>query len=314
MSWAIAGLWLGILCAALGGDLFVRSVVLIATWLRVPSALAAATLAAFATSSPEISVSINAGLQGTPQIALGDALGSNIVNVCLILGLLLCIAPVPVEWSRIRREFLWAMLVPVWIGILLVDGNFSRLDGLLSIGLFAFWVGSVVIAALRYRDPDMQSMTDWRLGIRGLVLAAVGLALLIAAGRLIVWGASEIGRALGMTEFLIGATIVAIGTSAPELATAVLAKLRGHDEIGVGTLLGSNIFNCLLVASLAGVITPFAESLRAVLPSLIFGIVGVALLWPGRSTHLNRYRGIGLLAVYVLSVLIVWRLQTGPGH
>ncbi len=298
----------GILCAFAGGELFLRGVLGVSAWLRIPKAVTAATLAAFATSSPEVSVAVNAALAGTPQIALGDAVGSNIVNIGLVLGIVLCIGRVSFEWKTNLREWLFALLIPFLLIVFLADSEFNRMEAGLCLSLFTLWLLLALRQARRARTQIPRTLTR-KQEVTAVVYAVLGLGTLILAGSLIVTGASAIGTRLGMDAFLIGATIVALGTSAPELATAVVAKLRGHDEIGVGTLLGSNIFNCLFVTGITASIAPFREPVVHVLSSLLFGVVLVLALIPLRHRILPRSRGVVLLVIYALSVLAAWYTQ-----
>ena len=298
-----AALLVGILCAGAGGELFVRGTVGIASALRISPGIIAATVAAFATSSPELTVSITASLAGTPQIALGDALGSNVVNVALILALAILIKPLIARRPTIRRDFPVALAVPVVIGVLLIDGSLSRLDGMLLIVLFTGWLIAVLIEARRERSAAAEILGEGR-PLFAIAAGVAGLALLILAGKLIVAGATGIATAYGLDAFLIGATIVALGTSVPELATAVISGLRGHEEVGLGTILGSNIFNGLLIVGTAASIAPIAVDLRTVAPALILGATALALAYPPSSGVIARWRGGILLGVYAVYLLV----------
>jgi len=303
------GYWslvLGAACAAAGGELFVRGAVGLARWARVAPGIIAATVVAFATSSPELSVSVNAALAGEPQIALGDALGSNVVNVALILGLTLSISGIRNPRHRLRRDFPVALLVPVATGMLMLDGTLSRWDGALLLVLFIAWLVATVLEARRDR-----SAVGAMLGARhrwAIVMSCLaGLALLVLAGRLIVAGARSIALSFGIEEFIVGATVVAVGTSVPELATVLVAKLRGHDEISLGAILGSNIFNGLLIVAVAAVIHPIRVDWREVALALAFGLVVLVAVYPGRSAAIERRRGFLLLALYGLYVAAMLR-------
>lgn len=289
---------LGIFCAGIGGELFVRGTVGLGHWLRIPPGIVGATVAAFATSSPELSVALGSALAGSPQISLGDALGSNVVNVALILALALVISRIKAPRTSVRRDFPVALLVPVVTGALLLDGELSRLDGGLLLGGFAVWLAATIVEARRQRSAAEQVLGEHRGWLIALSCLA-GLAALVAAGKLIVSGASGIALAFGIDAFIIGATVVAIGTSVPELATAVIAKLRGHDEVSLGTILGSNIFNGLLIIGVAAVICPIAVAWREVAVALLFGLVVVAVTCPGSSGFIERGRGVLLLVLYV---------------
>ncbi|WP_310601350.1 sodium:calcium antiporter [Desulfobulbus sp.] len=295
----------GIACAGMGGELFIRGVVGLAGWLRISPGIIGAVVAAFATSSPELSVAINAALAGQPQIAFGDVLGSNIANVALVLALALIIAGIRCPRSSIRRDFPVALLIPPCTGLLFLDGTLSRIDGMLLLGLFLAWLAVAVAEARQQRSATAEVLGEWRRW-RIVCCCAAGLALLILAGDLVVSGAKRIALSLGMDYFTVGVTVVAIGTSTPELATAVIAKLRGHDEVGLGTILGSNIFNGLLIVPVAAIITPItvAHSAGAFI-SLCFGFLAMALTYPDRTGHIHQARGWLLLLLYGCSLYLV---------
>ena len=297
---------LGVLCAGIGGELFVRGTVSLATWARVAPGIVGATVAAFATSSPELSVSVTSALAGTPQIALGDALGSNVVNIALILALALLISGIQSSRDSIRRDFPVAFLVPVLTAALAADGELSRLDGLVMLSAFLAWLSATVIEARRQRSAAEEVLGAHRV-VPALLSAALGLGLLVGAGLLIVDGARAIAVSFGLSEFVIGATVVAVGTSVPELATALISKLRGHDEVGLGTVLGSNIFNGLFIVAVAALIHPIVFDAASVRVALAFGLVAVMLTLPGKSGYIGRGRGLLLLLLYVAYVVAVIR-------
>lgn len=289
----------GLACAAAGGELFLRGVVGLAGWARMAPGLVAATVAAFATSSPELSVSIGSALAGRPQIALGDALGSNVFNVALILALALAISGMRCTRESLRRDFPAALAAPVIAAVLLADGRLSRLDGALMLGLFLLWLGLTARAALRQRHAaaELSGLTGLG-GWRVLIACVLGMSFLMAAGSLIVAGASGIALAFDVDPFVIGATVVAIGTSMPELVTTLMATLRGHADVSLGTILGSNIFNGLFIVPVAAVIHPIDAGLGEVVAVLAFGLLAMLLTWPRRDGWLGRGRGSALLAVY----------------
>jgi len=289
---------LGIACAGIGGELFVRGAVGLAHWARVGPGIIGATVAAFATSSPELSVAINSALAGKPQISLGDALGSNVVNVALILGLALLISGIQSPRDSVKRDFPVGVLIPVITGVLLLDGVLSRLDGVLMLGMFCAWLVAAIIEARKQRSAADKILGEHR-GWLVVLSCVAGLALLVAAGNFIVGGARGIALAFGVDEFIIGATIVAIGTSVPELATTIIAKLRGHDEVGLGTILGSNIFNGIFIIAIAAVIHPITVAWREVAIALVFGLVALVFTYPPRTGFIERRRGVLLLALYV---------------
>lgn len=297
-------LLLGVLFAGIGGELFVRGVVGIAHWARVSAGIIGATVAAFATSSPELSVAISSALAGKPEISLGDVLGSNVVNVALILAIPLVISGMRSPDDTLSRDFPVALFGPILMVMLALDGMISSIDGVILLGCFILWMASVISDVRKQRDAAEKVLGEQR-GWLAAVLCGAGLAFLVAAGHFIVTGAKGIALSYGIEEFVIGATIVAIGTSMPELATTIIAKIRKHDEISLGTILGSNIFNGMFIISVAAIIHPIEVALHEVLVTLMFGLITVMLIWPFRDSYIGRFRGWVLLVLYVSYVIVI---------
>lgn len=296
---------MGILSAGIGGELFVRGVVGIARWARVSAGVIGATVAAFATSSPEFSVAVTAAMAGKPQISLGDALGSNVVNVSLILAIALLISGMQYPRDSMKRDFSVALIAPGIIGVLALDGLLSRLDGLMLLGMFFAWAAAVTLEARKQRNAiEVSDERHWWLAI---ILCCAGLVFLIVAGRLVVLGAKGIATSFGIGDFIIGATIVAIGTSMPEFATTVVSRIRGHDEVAMGTILGSNIFNGLFIVAIAAIISPISIDWLPVTTALALGTLSMALIWPTRNGHIPRGRGALLIALYIVYVVAIFQ-------
>lgn len=297
-------LLIGVLAAAAGGELFVRGAVGMAAWLRVPAGIIGATVAAFATSAPELSVALTAATAGQPEIPLGDALGSNVTNVALVLGLALLILPLATARRDIRRDLPVALGAPILTGILLIDGRLGRIDGAVLVTVFAMWLVITVLEARRARDATPRVLGETNPG-RAMLNSAGGLVLLVVAGRLIVIAAKGIGEDLGVDAFIFGATLVAAGTSAPELATTIIASLRGHAEIGLGTLVGSNIFNNLWIVGVTALIEPISVHGHEVTVALVVSALVLLLIIPGRTGILGRQRGAVLVLCYATYVSVV---------
>lgn len=288
--------------AAVGGEVFLQGILGSAHWLRLPKLLVATTLAAFSTSSPELTVSSVAALAGHPEIGLGDALGSNVVNIALVFGIALLFGPIRVERAELGRDFALALVVPLLTLGLIADDTVTRLEGALLLGVFAAWMIAVVRAARAGRIADVAPET-----IRpALVLLYLlgGLGALVAAGRLFVYGASGIAGAFGVDPYVVGALVVAIGTSLPELVTVLLARLRGHDEVGVGTLIGSNLFNGLAIVGVAASIHPIRAPFVEVAATLFAGVLALLLLVPVTGATIGRLRGAMLLSCYAAFVVL----------
>ena len=277
--------------------------------LALLAGIACATVAAFATSSPELSVAVSSAIRGRPEIALGDALGSNVVNVGLILGLALAFAAIDVQRGVLVRDIPMALAAPAVLGLLAIDGTLSTVDATVLLVLFAGWLTQTTLAARTARDAVVSVLQERT--HRSIVLSVLGgLVLLVAAGQFIVSAASGISQALGWDGFVVGAVFVALGTSTPELATMLIARVRGHDEVGVGTLLGSNIFNTLLIVGVAALISPIRVVLSEIEVGIVVSMLVVALAIPGRSARLRRWRSVPLVATYLATVAF---LSSGAG-
>ncbi len=299
----LATLLAAIPLAALGGASFLRGVLGMAAWLRLPRLLVATTLAAFATSSPELTVSALAALSGKPGIGLGDALGGNVVNLGLILGIAVMFRSLPAHLDTSRGVFALALLVPALTLALALDGTLSRTDGALLLAVFLTWLVLLARQAIDHRRVAVADAAPPEHPMRAGLFLLAGLAGLLLAGRLFVSGASGITASLGVHPYVIGATVVAIGTSLPELVTVLLARLRGHDDVGLGTLLGSNVFNGLAVVGTTAAIEPIQAPLGEVAAGLVIGTLTVLLILP-RAGMIPRERGLALLASYATFVYL----------
>jgi len=296
-------LLLGSILAGVGGEFFVRGLVTLAVWWRVPPGIVGATVGAFATSAPEMSVAVNTAVAGRPEIALGDVLGSNVVNIGLILGIALLFGAVLVDGGTLAREYPAAAAAPLVVGLLALDGTLGRIDGLVLLVVFAAWLSQSVIAARRIRALTPPALPE-RSRTSVVVNLGLGLALLVAAGRVILTGAVGFSEALGWDGFVVGAVLVALGTSAPELATVLIARVRGHDAVAVGTLLGSNIFNTLLIVGTAAVIHPVTVDSFQTDVGVLASAVLVLLIIPV-SGRLTRWRSLPLLGSYALVLALL---------
>jgi cation:H+ antiporter len=302
----LLALLLGVLAAGVGGEVFVRGAVGLATWFRIPAGIVGATVAAFATSSPELAVAITAASEGRPAVALGDALGSNVVNLGIVLGLAIILAPMRPDRGDLRRDVPAALVAPALLGLLILDGRLARVEGAVLLLAFAVWLILAVRDARRARSAVGETLGASG-GRSSLWSLLGGLVLLVLAGRLVVTGAVGIGEALGLAPFVIGVTLVAVATSTPELATTLVARVRGQDSVGIGTVLGSNVFNTLWIVGVAAMIEPIVVE-----PGVTWlGIAGgMALVLPvlSRGGTLLRWRGVMMVAGAVAvtaAVLIV---------
>jgi cation:H+ antiporter len=242
---------------------FVEGASAIAWHLDIPPLVIGLTVVSIGTSAPEIVFSGIAAWQGNPALAVGNAIGSNIINTSLILGIGALIMPLNVHSSIIRRELPVLLLVMGLVYVLLIDHMLGRLDGVLLLsGMVAvvYWIIRVGMRTQAARDPmgkEFARELPTGLGLgRAILLLVAGLLVLLASSRLLVWGAASLATALGVSDLVIGLTIVALGTSLPELAATVMGALRNEHDIAIGNIIGSNIFNLLAVLGLPGLIRP----------------------------------------------------------
>lgn len=311
MTYTVLSIVCGLVLLLWSAERFVVSASELVSRLGMPPLLIGMIVVGFGTSAPELTVSVLASAGGNPGIALGNAFGSNITNIALILGLTAVISPIAVQSSVIRRELPALLGVTALAAWLLLDGEVTRLDAAVLLAVFAALLGwSLRQARQQPADElgtDMAQELDQRPDAsprRSLAWLVVGLVVLIASSRLLVWGAVEVAQALGVSDLVIGLTIVAIGTSLPELASSLIAARRGEHDLAVGNIVGSNLFNTLMVIGAAGLTHPLPVNdnlLTRDLPvlgglTLLLLVMGIGIRGPGR---INRIEGAVLLAIFV---------------
>lgn len=312
MLLAILAIIAGFALLVWSADKFVEGAASGASYAGMPPLLIGMLVVGFGTSAPEMVVSAMAAADGNPALALGNALGSNIVNITLILGITAVIAPVAVHSNVIRKELPVLLIITLALGVMLWGQSISRLEAWTLIGGFAMLIAWSVYSALRSKnDKAEQAVSDElvtpKLSLKlALFWLITGLILLILSSRILVWGAVEIAHQLGVSDLLIGLTIVALGTSLPELAASIVAARKGEHDIAVGNVVGSNMFNSLAVIGIAGIIEPIrnigAEVFWRDWTSMLFVTVLllVAAGRPGKAQTISRREGAGLLLCYVI--------------
>ncbi|MGR2737189.1 calcium/sodium antiporter [Billgrantia sp. Q4P2] len=265
----------------------------------------------FGTSAPELMVSSLAASQGNPGLALGNGYGSNIANIGLILGLMAVIAPLAVHSSVIRRELPILVAVTFLSALLMWGGLIGRLEGSLLLVLLAAMIGFSIWHARRsgpdpLGDETEESLQAHPMSLRsGVIWTLVGLILLVVSSRVLVWGAVEIAVGFGVSDLIIGLTVVAVGTSLPELASSFSALRKGEHDLVVGNVVGSNLFNTLGVVGLAAVIHPIEVGAEVLLRDWSLMTVMTLLMtvfaigWKGRPGRINRLEGAMLLTLFI---------------
>ena len=281
-----------------GADWFVDGASGIAEKFRIPPLIIGLTIVAMGTSAPEAAVSITATLKGTADITVGNIVGSNILNVLVILGLSAVITPLAVGKSTVRYELPFLIGITVLLLLLGLDGTVSLTDGLILLLFFALYLAYLFVMAKKGMAEIEESDKHLKLW-QALLATAVGLALVIYGSDLTVDAASAIARMLGLSERFIGLTIVALGTSLPELVTSVTAARKGSVDIAIGNIVGSNVFNILFVVGLSSLVrpVPFAANFRVDLLVALAAVVFL-LLSSFRKRKLSRVDGAIMLAGY----------------
>jgi cation:H+ antiporter len=313
MALPILGIVVGLAVLTAAADQFVLGATRIAAHLRVSTVVIGAVVIGFGTSAPELVVSILAGLQGSLDLAVGNIVGSNVANLSLVLGVAALVVPIGVTWPVLKREAPLALGMVVLFAVLLQDGSLDLLDAaVLAVGLIAALTTTLVSAAWQSGDADLQASVEELLppGARPSLpkesfRTLLGLLATLGAAQVLVISASDVARALGLSEAFIGLTVVAVGTSLPELATAVQAARRDETDLLIGNLLGSNIFNVGAVgtaAALAGSGQQLGASITGLGAGLMVGVAVLATVFMLTGRKVRRAEGVVLLLVYVVTL------------
>lgn len=289
-----------------GADWFVDGSASVAKRLRVPTLIIGMTIVAMGTSAPELAVSTAAAFKGSNEIAISNVIGSNIFNLMVVCGACALFKPLSVKMSTLKVEFPISILAA---GLLLFMGyfgmTFGRVDGVILTVLFIAFLAWMVISAKNGRTDDeeeVEIMPIWKC----LLFIVVGIAAIVFGGDLVVDSASAIAESFGLSENLIGLTIVAFGTSLPELVTSLVAAKKGDVDMALGNVIGSNIFNILLILGVAGTLCPIAMLLENLIDAVILIVMSVlVLIFAWRKQSINRVEGIAMLAMYAAYIVYI---------
>ena len=314
---SLAAVAVGLILLTYSADRFILGAASVARVLGAPPLLIGITIVGIGTSAPEVLVSLSASLSGAPSIAVGNAIGSNITNLALVLGITALMSPLAVASGILKRELPLVLLVSLLALFLCADLVLSRAEGGILLAGFVGVLGWMISLARSGAtdDPMVAEITEHQDDAqlpkaKAWMWVAFGIVLLPASAQLLVWGASEIARTFGIPDLVIGLTIVALGTSLPELAASVASALRNEPEMALGNVLGSNLFNLLLVLGLPGLIAAPAldpEVLSRDLPIMLGLTVATLVMaygWRGTG-RINRIEGLILLVAFVAYQLIL---------
>ncbi|WP_415901769.1 calcium/sodium antiporter [Neptuniibacter sp. QD29_5] len=315
MLYPILALMAGLVLLVWSADKFVEGAAATAKNFGMSPMLIGLTIVSFGTSAPEILVSIMASTSGSGDLAIGNALGSNIANIALVLGITALIAPLPVKSGVLRKELPLLLGVTLLAGVILFDLHLSRMDGVILL---------IALAACLYlfnrfqKDAPQDELAGDQEELpeletkKAIFWLITGLSVLAASSRLLVWGASEIAFAMGVSKLVVGLTIVAIGTSLPELAASVASALKNHHDIAIGNVVGSNIFNLVAVMAVPGLIAPIGMDTIVLqrdyvaMLGLTFTLMAFAL-WQ-KPPSISRFEGSLLAAAYAGYLVLLYTM------
>ena len=305
---------LGFILLVKGADFFVDGSSSVARLLRIPSFIVGLTIVAFGTSAPELSVSISAAMQGQNEIAISNVLGSNIFNLMVVTGVCAVISFVPVADNMRKHDFPLSIFAAILLLIFgLLGGEvlgISRYEGLILLALFIIYIALQIRSALKSRaDSEPDPIEKFISPGRSILLIIVGCVMIVYGGDFVVDSASAIAQAFGLTETLIGLTIVAIGTSLPELVTSIVASRKHENDLAIGNVIGSNVFNILMILGLSTSLNPVPLQTTAIFDCavlIIFSII--VLIFCFTRSSISRREGIIMLGLYAIyDVYIILR-------
>ncbi|HDL5400065.1 TPA: calcium/sodium antiporter [Mannheimia haemolytica] len=314
MTLAVAAIIGGLIILVWSADRFVEGAASTARHFGMTPLLIGIVVIGFGTSAPEMLVSASSALSGSPGIALGNAYGSNITNIALILGLTAIIKPLSVNSDVLKKELPILLAVTLLSAYLVYDANVTQLDAIILLAVFFVYMAWTIITAMKSKndalslDVDAELTNSAKMGLgKSILWLIIGLVSLVISSQFLVWGAVEVAKFFGVSDLVIGLTIVAVGTSLPELASSIAAARKGEVDLALGNIIGSNLFNTLAVVGIAGAIEPMQVSVEvfsrdvlmmSALTFLLF-IFGINLYRRTEGGRINRLEGLLLFAAYV---------------
>jgi cation:H+ antiporter len=312
---AIAALLAGLVILVWSADRFVLGTAATARFMGISPLVIGLTIVSIGTSAPEMFVSTMAALDGAGALAVGNAIGSNIANIALVLGVTALVAAIPIQKKLMKKEIPLLILVTIIAGLVLMDLKLDLFDAVILV------IALVVAIYLLFQqtsesgeaiiDEDEQAEIDAMPAKNAVFWLIVGLAALMISSKMLVWGATSVAQAFGISDLVIGLTIVAIGTSLPELAASVASALKGHHDIAIGNIIGSNIFNLLAVLPIPGLIAPLVIDSAVIerdymtMLGLTIGLVAIIALSFRRGV-IPRFTGVILLGAYVAYMALLY--------
>ena len=292
---------IGVIAVLWGADKFTDGAAAIARKMNIPEIVIGLTIVAMGTSAPELFTSVVSALKGSTGLALGNIVGSNIFNSLLIVGAAAAVAPIPISQVTIVKDIPFALVSSLLLTAVCLDGNLTRLDSLLLLIGFALFLAYTLQMARNGTTEDSKSETSQALW-KNILFIIIGLACLIVGSNLFVNGASTVAEQLGISDAIIGLTIVAGGTSLPELATSIISARKGQSGIAIGNVVGSNVFNILAILGITGFISPMRNLGGITTIDFTMLILSIILVWAMSFTKhkIERWEGFTLIGIFAL--------------
>lgn len=292
----------GIIILLISGDWLVKGGSNLAKYFKLPPFVIGVTIISFGTSAPELFVSLNASINGNPDIALGNIIGSNIANIGLVLGVTALIICIPIAKSILKLDFPVLIISEVIFILFMLDLKISRLEGIILVLMMICYIAFIILRNNKSRETQ-EIETHIPRPIVSLVIIIITCIGLVIGSHLLVDGASGIAKNLGISERIISITVIAVGTSLPELATSVIAAIRKELDISIGNIIGSNIFNILMIAGLSAVVTPLNVNPK-MLELDAYAFLGFVVLlglsfFPLKNPKINKIKGLVMLFAYI---------------
>jgi cation:H+ antiporter len=296
---------IGFILLIKGADLFVDGSSSLAKTLRIPAVIIGLTIVAMGTSAPEASVSINAALAGNNDIALSNVVGSNIFNGMVVVGICAMIVPFTVDPSILKRDLYVNIAIAIILAVMMIDLSISRLEGIILLALMVCYIGSMVVSALKNRE-EQDEIKVMPLP-QSLLFIAIGLAMVVFGGDMVVDNASVIATQFGLSQNFIGLTIVAIGTSLPELVTSIVAAKKGESGLALGNAVGSNIFNILFILGMSATVSPLVVLSESLIDVVILIVTCIVLFIFARTKKsMGHKEGLVTVSIYVAYMIYLF--------
>lgn len=295
----------GMLCLVKGADWFVDGSSSVARMLKVPSVIIGLTIVALGTSLPEASVSITAGLVGNNELAISNVVGSDIFNTLVVVGASALITPFIMDKDIVRRDLKINLFVSFLLAVFVsINGYLDRWEGLILLVLLVMYIGTLIRSAMQNRTQEENAKT--LSAPMSIVYIVVGIAAIILGGNLVVDNATKIAQLLGLSDTLIGLTIVSIGTSLPELMTSIVAARKGESGLSLGNAIGSNILNIIFILGVSSVLSPIAALTENIMDAWILVVVACFTLWIAKKDdQMTRSKGALFVVIYVVYLIYI---------